>query len=160
MSKKCDIVLNAIYLLEISLTCVYNCHSTYPINTNLPPPRPPPNFLKFISENFLNYKTINICLYLSKHLLRNLEGEERNSVHHPSVRLPIFLSCYINLDRFSLNKRTKYLSRNLETGRGGKEKFFQNGAWFKESLDVFKPIYYWKFDCETLTNHSTFPISL
>ena len=124
MSKKCDIVLNAIYLLEISLTCVYNCHSTYPINTNLPPPRPPPNFLKFISENSLNYNTINICLYLSKHLLRNLEGEERNSVHHPSVRLPIFLSCYINLDRFSLNKRTKTFIKESGNWKGRKGKVF------------------------------------
>ena len=160
MSKKCDIVLNAIYLLEISLTCVYNCHSTYPINTNLPPPRPPPNFLKFISENFLNYNTINICLYLSKHLLRNLEGEERNTLHHPPVCLPIFLSRYMNLDWFSLNKRTKAFIGESGNWKRRKGKVFQNGTWFKESLDVFKPIYYWKFDCETLTNHSTFPISL
>ena len=71
---------------------------------------------------------LNVCLYLSKHLLRNLEGEERNTLHHPPVCLPIFLSRYMNLDWFSLNKRTKAFIGESGNWKRRKGKVFQNGT--------------------------------
>ena len=67
-------------------------------------------------------------LNVSKHLLRNLEGEERNTLHHPPVCLPIFLSRYMNLDWFSLNKRTKAFIGESGNWKRRKGKVFQNGT--------------------------------
>ena len=71
---------------------------------------------------------VSISLNVSKHLLRNLEGEERNTLHHPPVCLPIFLSRYMNLDWFSLNKRTKAFIGESGNWKRRKGKVFQNGT--------------------------------